>query len=139
MLPEFIHADGLERRVDALADLLRRHAEVFRREGDVLLDDVGDDLVVRVLEHHADAAAHVEDARLIGGVDPVDEHLPLVREQDRVHVLGKRGLAGAVVPQHRHEAPLLDAQVDPAEDLPPVLGVAEMYILKLDHIEKNEY
>ena len=56
VLAQLIHADLRERRVHAAAYLLRRHAEVFRREGHVVLNDVRNDLVVRVLEHHADAA-----------------------------------------------------------------------------------
>ena len=39
------------------ADLLGAQAEVLGPEGHVLFDDVADDLVVRILEHHADTLA----------------------------------------------------------------------------------
>ena len=40
MFAVFIHANELRRLVYAAADLLRRHAEVFRRERHILLDHV---------------------------------------------------------------------------------------------------
>ena len=46
----FIHADLPQRVIHPLADLRRGDAEVLRREGDVLLHDVGYDLVIRVLK-----------------------------------------------------------------------------------------
>ena len=49
----FPHAHGFEGIVHAAADVLRRHAEVFKAKGAVLLHHGGDDLVVRVLEDHA--------------------------------------------------------------------------------------
>ena len=71
---ELLHPDGGERVVDAAADLLRRYAEVLRREGDVLLHHVRDDLVIRILEYHADAAADLEQTRLVARVHPLDIH-----------------------------------------------------------------
>ena len=60
-----VHAHGLERLVHAAAYLAALHAQVLRREGDVVLHDVGDYLVVRVLEDQADRAAHVQEPVLV--------------------------------------------------------------------------
>ena len=132
VLAVLIHADKAQRGVHALADLLRFHAQVFRGEGHIVLHHVCHDLVVRVLEDHTDATAHIEDARLVGGVDPVHQHAPLVRDEDGVHVLGEGGLAGAVLPKHRHKAAPFDGQIDAVQALPLIPGVAEMYVFKLD-------
>ena len=50
-------ADEIERLVHPTADFLGRNAEVFGAEGDVLLDDGGNELVIGVLEDHADPSA----------------------------------------------------------------------------------
>ena len=56
---EGFHIDGAERLINPASNLLRRHAEIFGAEGDVLLHHRGDDLVIRVLEHHAHALANL--------------------------------------------------------------------------------
>ena len=50
-------AHARERLVDARLDVLGRQAEVHRPEADVLGDRRHEELVVGVLEHHADGAA----------------------------------------------------------------------------------
>jgi hypothetical protein len=59
----FVDAGHLHRGVDPGADLGRGHAQIFEGERHVLLDDGGDDLVVRVLEHHAHLLADVVEMR----------------------------------------------------------------------------
>ena len=70
----FIDARQLHGLVDAGADLLGRYAEVLRRKGHVLLDDGRHDLVVGVLEHHADLLAHIVEMVLVAGVHALDQH-----------------------------------------------------------------
>jgi hypothetical protein len=49
------HIHRLQGFVDAPADVVPSHAEVFRAECHIILDDGGDDLILRILEHRADA------------------------------------------------------------------------------------
>ncbi len=128
----FIHADLPERRVDPLADLRARHAEVLRGEGNVVLHYVGDDLVVRVLEDHAHGAADGDQLLLVGRVHVLDPNLALRGDKDSVHVLGEGGFAGAVMPQHRHEAPLFDLEVNAPEGLFLLIGIGIVYVFKTD-------
>ena len=126
---KFIHPHLFERRVHPPADLLRRHAEILRREGYVVLDDVGDDLVVGVLKHHAHRAAHPEKLLLVGSVDPVYQHPALRGQQNCVQVLGERRFAGAVVAEHRHKraGPDLQIQVLQRRLRLAGVGIAQMF------------
>ena len=72
----FIDARQLHGLVDAGADLLGRHAEVLRRKGYVLLDDGRHDLVVGVLEHHADLLAHIVEMVFVAGVHASTSTVP---------------------------------------------------------------
>ena len=105
------HPNGLKGRVHPAADLVGSHAQVFRGEGYVLLHNACHDLVVRVLEHHAHLAADVQQARLVGGVDAADRHRALGGQEDSVEMLGKGGLARAVVAQDGHEGAFLNGEV----------------------------
>ena len=111
VLPELIHPHGLQGVVHPAADLLRGDAQILRGEGHILLHHVGHDLVVRVLEHHAHRAAHVQQPGLVSGVHAIHVHFSAGGQQDGVHVLGQGGLSAAVVTQHGHKGPLLDVQV----------------------------
>ena len=111
-----VHPDGPERVVDALPDLLRRDAEVFRRKGDVLLYDIGDDLVVRVLEDHADVLPDGEKHRLVLRIHAVDRHAAACGQENGVKMLGKRRLAAAVMSEHGDKASLLNGQAQAVED-----------------------
>jgi len=115
VLAVVVHADEPERLVHAAADLVRGYAEILGREGDILLHHVGDDLVVGVLEDHADAAADLQQQILIPRVHAVDRHAATLRQQDRVEVFGQRRLSAAVVAQDRHKAALLDREVKSLE------------------------
>ena len=48
-------------------------------------------------------------------------------------MLGKRGFAAAVVPQHRRELPLLYRKVYPAQAFHIVAGIGVMYIFKTNY------
>ena len=110
VLCKFLHADGAQRVFHAPPDLLRRHAEVLGREGHVLLHHIRDDLVVGVLEHHAHAAADLEQQRFVHGVHAVDAHPAARGQQHGVEGLGERGFSAAVVAEDDGEAPALDGE-----------------------------
>ncbi len=59
--------------------------------------------------------AHVQQPRLVGGVDAVHIHLPAGGQQNGVHMLGQGGLSPAVVAQHGHKAALLNLQIHPVQ------------------------
>ena len=122
---KIIHADLLERGIHPRAYFLRRDAEVLGREGHVVLDDVGDDLVIGILKDHAHRGAHGQEIVLVGRVHAVDVHLAAGRQQDGVEVLGERALAGAVVPQHGHERAARDLEREVAERGPLLAGVGK--------------
>ena len=71
-MPTVLSAESTRRRISVRLD-----AQVLRREGHVVLDDVRDNLVVRVLEHQAHRAPHLQQPVLVRGVDAVDEDAPL--------------------------------------------------------------
>ena len=102
-LTVFVDAGHLHGVVHPAAHLLGRHTEVFQRKGNVFLHHGGHDLVVRVLEHHAHGLADVVNFVIVGGVHAFHIHLAAFRQQNGVEVLGQRGFAAAVGPQHRHE------------------------------------
>ena len=106
-----VHADGFERVVDAPPDLRGGDAEVFRRKGDVFFYDIRDDLVIGVLEHHADMLPDGEKLFFVLRIHAVDRHAAARGQQDGVKMLGKRRLAAAVMAEHGDKAPLLDGQV----------------------------
>ena len=122
---KIIHADLLQGCIHACAYLLRRDAEVLGREGHVVLDDVGDDLVIGILKDHAHRGAHGQKIVLVGRGHAVDIHLAAGRQQDGVEVLGERALAGAVVPQHGHERAARDLEREVAERGPLLAGVGK--------------
>ena len=111
MMAVFIHTDLLQRLVHPAADLLRRNAEILRGKGDVLLDHIGDHLIVRVLEDHAHRPADVEQEGFVLRVHAEHRDTSALGQKDRVHMLCQRGFAAAVAPQHRHKTPLFDAQI----------------------------
>ena len=110
--------DVHQRTVHTLPDLLGRDADVLQAEGDVLLHHGGDNLVVRVLEHHPHLLADVVQPLLVGGVDAV-HHRPLAArgQQNGVEVLGKGALARAVVSEHRGHLTLMDVNTQIFKDV----------------------
>ena len=131
MLAQLIHADLAESRIHAAADLLRRDAEVFGAKRHIVLHDVCDDLVIRVLEHHADVAAHINDAppRRCRSRRPSRAPRP---DKDSVHVL----LQGSTyrsryAPARRRSCPFsISGLSRRGSQVRPGIGV--MYIFKPD-------
>ena len=105
------HADSLEALFHALPDLLRRYAYVLRTESHVFLDDLRNDLVVGVLEHHSCHSADLPERLLVPGVHAVDPDCPLCREQQSVQVFREGRFARAVVSQDSDELAGLYLQV----------------------------
>ena len=114
---EFVHSDGSERLVHPLAYLLLRYAEIFRRKGDVLLDDVGNYLVIGILEHHAEPAADLKRQRLVLRVHAKGVDSAAAREIERVEMARKGALSGAVMPENTGKASLFDTDIDFLEHL----------------------
>ena len=111
----FVHADGFERIVHALTDLRGRHAHVFERERHVLLDNCGDQLVIRVLEYHGHGLAHLVGVVFVARVHHIDIAHAAGRQADRVEAARERTLARAVVPQNGDELAALDREVHTLE------------------------
>ena len=110
-----IDHDRLERIVHALADLRGRHAHVFERKRHVLLDDRGDQLVIRILEHHRHGLAHLVGVVFVARVHHIDIAHAAGRQADSVEAARERTLARAVVPQHGDKLAALDGQVHALE------------------------
>ena len=128
----FVDAGQFHGFVDAGADLLRRHAEVLRRKGDILLDDGGDDLVVRILEHHADLLAHIVEVIFVAGVHPLDQHRARFGQQNGIEMLCQRGLAAAVRAQHGDKLAAPDVNADAVDGVGRLLRIiAEAHVLRL--------
>ena len=87
-------ADQLRRLAHAAVDLVFRKAHVARAEGDVLIDRLLEELILRILEHQPHLEAHAADLLRLGpDVAPLEQDAPLRRAQQAVEVLDKRGFA----------------------------------------------
>ena len=122
---ELRHADDRERLIDAAPDFLRRHAEILRAECHVILDDGGDELVVGILEHHADLLPDAPDLVDILRIHAVDAADAARRQQQRVEVLCKRRLARAVRAEHGDKFSRLDGERD-IRERPVLVFLARM-------------
>ena len=107
---EFRHAHRRQGVIHPLADLIAGDAQILRCEGHILLHHVGNDLVIRILEHHAHTAADLQQEGFILRIHALYIHRAAGGQQHRVHMLGQSGFAGAVMTQHHHEAALFNGQ-----------------------------
>ena len=107
-MAERLHADRFQREVDAPADLLARHADVFGAERDVVLDDRCDRLVVGILKDHARAFADLEGLFIVGGIHAEHGNGAGGRNEEGVDEFGEGGFAAAVAAQDRDELPLFN-------------------------------
>ena len=107
----FVHADGTQCIVNALADLCGRHTHVLQRKCDIFFNNGSDKLVVRILEYHRDGLAHLIGVVFVAGVHHVNVAYAAGRQTDRVEAAGKRTLARAVVTEHRDELAAPDGKI----------------------------
>ncbi|MPN17682.1 hypothetical protein SDC9_165037 [bioreactor metagenome] len=111
MLGKVRHAHRAQSLVHPAADFCRGDAQIFRREGHVLLHHVGHNLIVWILEHHPNPAADVQQPILVGGVHPLHQHPARGGQKNGVKGLCQRRFPGAVVPQNHHKGALFNVQV----------------------------
>ena len=110
MAAVFVHPNQLQRLVHAAADLLGGNPEILRRKGDVLLDHVGDHLVVRVLKDHAHRPADLKQQAFVLCVHAKHRDASALRQKNRIHMLGQRRFPTAVASQNRHKTPSRNVQ-----------------------------
>jgi hypothetical protein len=91
-------ADGPYRPGDPIAHLLAGDAEVLQAESDVILDERGDEAVLRVLEKDAEMLANLERFRC--RVAARDQHAARFGPQEAVQEADQGGLAAAVRAHH---------------------------------------
>ena len=107
----FPHTDRLQALLDALPDLLLRHTHILRAEADVLVHDRTDDLIVRILKHHPGSLTDLPQLRLIPCILAVDVQCPFGRRQNRIDVLRKRRLAGAIMSENCNKISRLHVEI----------------------------
>jgi len=119
-LRELLDPEQRERLVDHGAHVRLRHAVLPRREGDIVKDGGREQLLVDVLEHHADAPPDLGPvARRLLAEHP---NLTLLWSEQTQDVKQHRGLAGTVRPQDRDAASPVSGELQAAEvDVGPVL------------------
>ena len=106
-------------------ELVAAQAEVGRTERDVLAHRGHEQLVVGVLEDHADPAADLLEV-LLDHRHPGDLDGAGPRGEDAVEVQHQRRLAGAVGAEQRDPLALVDVQVDAEQGLVAVgVGVGQ--------------
>lgn len=111
--------------------IVRRDAEVFRAKGHVFFDDGGDDLVIRILEDHADVLAYLPDIVEVIGPHAADFTRAGRRRQEDVEMLSQRRLARTVGPDDGDELALADFQGNILQSIDHLavfvfIGMAEM-------------
>ena len=99
----FIDPRQLHGVIHAGAHFPGGHAKVFQRKGNVLFHHGGNDLVVRVLEHHAHFLANVVQLFIGAGVHIFHQHGAAFWQQNGVKMLGQGRFAAAVGTQHSHK------------------------------------
>ena len=117
MIPIFIHADRLQRLIDTHTHLITRYAEVFKPERYILFHNRRDDLVIGILEYHADMLPDVQKLFFVLCVHPGNRDLAFGRQQYCIQKLCKRRFARAVMPQHRDKLAVFKFQRNALEHL----------------------
>ncbi len=92
----FPHAHLLEGVTYYRREATLRYAQILRTEGNVLLDNGGNQLIIGRLKHHSNSTTHFSRGRGIGSVPLVNGYRAITRLQDTVQVERERGLAGPV-------------------------------------------
>ena len=109
------HLNFCQSRIYPLANLRRCDAEVLGAKADILFYNGGDKLIVRVLKHHADAAADFQKIFFLRGIQPCNGDRAFSGQKQGVEELAQRAFAGAVVPDNGNDLALLNGQADVLE------------------------
>ena len=107
----FPHADTFETLFNSLPNLLGRYSHVFRSESDIFFDHRTDDLVVRILKYHPGRFTYLPDILFIPHIHTVHIQGTVCRCQNRIDLLGKRGLSGTIMPQNCHKIAFFHIQI----------------------------
>ena len=107
---KFIHADCLQAFLHTLPDLFRRNTQVLGSKADILLHDLTNNLVVRVLEHHSGGLPDIPQILLLSCIHPIYPDCSLCWKQNSIHVLGQCRFPGAIMSQNGNELPLFNVQ-----------------------------
>ena len=110
--PVRCHSDCLQALIDSRPDLVGRNAHVLRAESNVLLDDVSDDLVIRVLEYHSRCLSDIPEMFLIVRLHIGNIYGSVCWKQDSVHQFREGRFTGPVMSQDRHKISFFDVQRD---------------------------
>ena len=111
----FPHAHCPERLFHPFPDVRRRNPLVLQPEAHILLHYGSNDLVVRILEHHARTLTDLPDISRIQGIIPIYIQRPAIRHKKGIQMPGKRGFPRSIVTQNRNELPLLHIYVNPVQ------------------------
>ena len=106
-MPVFQHIDRFQALLHTFPDFLCGHSHVFRAESHILFHNRPDDLVVRILEYHSRALAHIPEIFFLPGIQAVCPESPFAGSQKGIDMLGECRLAGTVMSQDRHKIALL--------------------------------
>ena len=104
------HPDRFQRVIDTLSDLGRCDTQILRPKSNIILDDRGNDLVVRILEDHAGGLTDVPEVFFILRIVAVDEDRSFCRQKQRVDQLCQRRFAGTVLSDDRDKTALFNRQ-----------------------------
>ena len=131
-LAVFPHAHSLKALFYPLPDLLGGDSDILRSESDVFLDDLRNDLIVRILKHHSGLSADLPQILLVFGVKSVYPDSSLSGKQERIDMLGESRFSGSVVSQYRYELSRLHIEVnavDGALSARHVAFIISLYII----------
>ena len=127
------HGQGL---IHAPADLGRRQAQVLWPKGHIFLHNGCDNLIVRVLKHHAHPLANVPDSAGIFGINPVNDASSRAGNQQCIQMLGQCRFPGSIAANNRHEFAGGDFQtymVQGPQFFIVLIPVGMTYIVYLQH------
>ena len=107
----FIDTDIHQRTIDTFPHFLWWNPNILQTKCDIFLHHSGNDLVVRVLEYHADFLTDIIQLFLICGIHPININLAAGWEQNRVEMLCEGALSRAVMSQYRGQFALMNGHI----------------------------
>ena len=112
MFGKLTHADTFQRRCHFLLDLFGRNAQILQSKSHILIHHRANDLIIRILEHHADRFTDRPDLIFCFGVDVIDPQRPFCWHKQRVQMFCKGRLTGSVSAQNAQKLALTDFHAD---------------------------